>query len=565
MKKHILLITLLFSFYSSFGQGFDVDNYSVDIYINKAGYFDVIEKYDVNFTEYKHGIFREIVTNYQLEDKNKHLENRKIEISNIDVQGAPYGKTNVLYKSIILKIGDPNETVFGKKSYKISYRVNYAFLFDDSTSYFYWNIRPSEWQAEFKHINFRIHLPTNLPLDSSKYFIYAGALGNSTPTDAFDVSYKNGVITGKMKAGKSLFYSENLTALIHLPKNYIKDATLSWWYWWSHWAWIVLIPIIIISFYFIWKKYGKEDYTPSIVEYLPPKGIDPAMAGYLTKDHESQNHLVSLIPYWGNLGYIKLIEVPYEDEKKNPDINIKKLKNLPSYASSYEKQFFNGMFSGSKNDSVLISSLENKFYVTLKDSMEKLHEAAQVYYLEESTKVRNRLRILLILMLIFGSFGFFFFWGVFAGLSMIMTSIVLLILNKYMLKKNTTGNKLEAELFGYKKFIKAVDEDKLKTLLEQDPFYFEKTMSYALAFGMLDKWSKKFEALNVRPPEWYSGSNHTLGAFTTVMFMNQFSTSMSNIQSSMISTPAPSSSSGGAFSGGGFSGGGFGGGGGGSW
>lgn len=564
MKKYITLIVLLFSFYSVFGQGFDVDNYNVDIYINKAGYFDVVEKYDINFTEDKHGIYREIIRNYELAAKDKRIENRKIEISNIQVSGAPFSVNSRLQDNLIIKIGSADETVFGPKSYKISYRVNYAFLFDDSTSYFYWNIRPSEWLAEFKQINFRIHLPTKLALDSSKYFVYSGAVGSSALTDDFDISYKNEVLSGKMKPGKSMIHSENLTALIYLPKNYVLDASTTWSYWWSHWVWILFIPILFIVFYFIWKKYGKEDYTPSIVEYLPPKGIDPAMAGYLMRDHENDNHLISLIPYWGNLGFIKLIEVPYEDEKKKPDINIKKLKNLPSHASSYEKLFFDGMFSGSKNDSVLISSLENKFYITLKDSLSNLHDAAQVYYLEDSTRVRNSVRIMLILTLIFGSFGFFYFWGLFAGLSMIITSIVLLILNKYMLKKNTTGSKLEAELFGYKKFIKAVDEDKLKTLLEQDPFYFEKTMSYALSFGMLDKWSKKFEALNVRPPEWYNGSNHTLGAFTTVMFMSQFSNSMSSIQSSMISTPAPSSSSGG-FGGGGFSGGGFGGGGGGSW
>ncbi|MAB58187.1 MAG: hypothetical protein CL524_11635, partial [Aequorivita sp.] len=77
------------------------------------------------------------------------------------------------------------------------------------------------------------------------------------------------------------------------------------------------------------------------------------------------------------------------------------------------------------------------------------------------------------------------------------------------------------------------------------------------AFGLFESWAKKFEALNLQPPSWYTSST---GAFTMHNFSRSFSDSISTAQSTMVSSPSSSSSGGG-----GSSGGGFGGGGGGSW
>lgn len=101
------------------------------------------------------------------------------------------------------------------------------------------------------------------------------------------------------------------------------------------------------------------------------------------------------------------------------------------------------------------------------------------------------------------------------------------------------------------------EENKLKMLLKDSPTYFESTMSYALAFGLFDKWAKKFETLDLQPPNWYSSS---AGVLSMHHFSNSFSNSIASAKTTMVSAPSSSSSSGG-----GSSGGGFGGGGGGSW
>ena len=94
-------------------------------------------------------------------------------------------------------------------------------------------------------------------------------------------------------------------------------------------------------------------------------------------------------------------------------------------------------------------------------------------------------------------------------------------------------------------------------LLQEDPSYFESTMGYALAFGLFSQWAKKFESLNLPPPNWYVGTGTAMNMHK---FSNSFDSSFSDMKSTMVSSPKSSGSSGG-----GSSGGGFGGGGGGSW
>jgi uncharacterized membrane protein len=127
-----------------------------------------------------------------------------------------------------------------------------------------------------------------------------------------------------------------------------------------------------------------------------------------------------------------------------------------------------------------------------------------------------------------------------------------------MAKKNRKGTRLFSELKGFKRFIKVAEENKLKMLLAEDPGYFENTMGYALAFGLFEKWAKKFDSLHIPPPNWYSSGTNQMSMHH---FARSFTTDMNSVKATMVSSP---SSSGGS-SGGGSSGGGFGGGGGGSW
>ena len=145
--------------------------------------------------------------------------------------------------------------------------------------------------------------------------------------------------------------------------------------------------------------------------------------------------------------------------------------------------------------------------------------------------------------------------------------IGMIICIKYMPKRNEYGTEILGKLKGFKNFLETAEKEKLEALVEKEPTYFYNILPYTYVLGVSSKWIKKFEDMNIEPPNWYSGYNdfnmHSFGSF--------MDSTMKSAQSVMSSSPGDSSSGGsfssggGGSSGGGSSGGGSGGGGGSSW
>jgi hypothetical protein len=162
-----------------------------------------------------------------------------------------------------------------------------------------------------------------------------------------------------------------------------------------------------------------------------------------------------------------------------------------------------------------------------------------------------------------------------AAFCIIAATISLNVLFHHLLKAPTlAGRALMDRIEGFKAFLKAVDADRLQTMVppNKTPQLFERFLPYALALGVEHAWSEQFSQVLARAataegsgsstgysPSWYSGSSFT--SFSASEFTSGFSSSFSSAISSSSTAPGSSSGSGG----GGSSGGGGGGGGGGGW
>ncbi|WP_075351568.1 DUF2207 domain-containing protein [Algoriphagus marinus] len=560
MKKISFLLLLFFAQLIVNAQDFTVTSYVVDITIHEEGYFDVVEKYNLNFEAPKHGIFRDIQTSYDLLNEEDKEETRKIKISNIEVPGykfdAPSAFGQKMSDNLRIKIGDADITLEGPQLYEIRYRVENAFLYEKEAIQFYWNIKPSDWNAPFNKIDFKVHLPNGVTLDEGDYFLYSGTVGSATPSSDFLTSYSNGAFSGNSKPDVVSSGGEAVTVLLKLPLGSIKEIKLFWPFW-TNYGWIIILTLVYIAFHAIWKKHGKDDHVTSTTSYYPPKGMDPAMVGYLIDDSGDTADLISLIPFWASNGYLTIEEIDEKGWFAKDDTRLNKLKDLEADAPLYQRQLFNGLFASTTE--VLVSSLKEKFYTTMSTASGDLKAAAQIYYVNKSRRIKNFTIVGLVILILILTPLFLFFWGIIAAIAVAVSLLFLIIMSQFLIKKNKEGTAILSELKGFKQFIKVAEENKLKMLLKEDPSYFESTMSYALAFGMFDKWAKKFDALNIQPPTWYYSTSGRM------MSMNHFSKSFNNsiksTQSTMVSSPSSSGGSGG----GGSSGGGFGGGGGGSW
>lgn len=565
MKKLSLFILLFLSLHFGYAQDFTVDNYAVDITLHKEGYFDVVETYDLTFEMPKHGIYRDIQTKYDLLTEEGNQEARKIEITDVDVPGRHFEIPNRFEQKLKgayqIKIGDADKTISGAQHYEIKYRVHNAFLFEADGVKFYWNLKPSDWRATFKNIEFKIHLPASIQVNSDDVFLYSGTVGATALSQEIDFTVSDGFVTGKSQSGFTSHQGESVTLLINLPANSIAEIK-PFWPFWTDYGYVFVLMAVLGGFYMTWLRYGKDDKVISITSYFPPEGIDPAMAGYLINDSDDVSDLISLIPHWGSKGFLRIEEIPKKGWLSSSDTRLIALKALPEDASTYEKTIFNGLFGSSihpGSTEVLISSLKDKFYTKMSSARNSLKQQAQPYYESGSKRVRNITYVVIVLLMLVLAPLLLFVWGFIAVFVYIFLSLFLLFMNMYMIKKNVKGNTALSELKGFKQFIKVAEINKLKMLIAEDPSYFETTMGYALAFGLFDKWANKFDALNVPPPSWYGSSSHV--PLTMNSFSNSFANSMSSAKSTMVSSPSSSSGS----SGGGSSGGGFGGGGGGSW
>ena len=564
MKAVLFILFGFLGFFNSYAQGFTVNHYNVDIYIQEEGYFDVVERYDLTFDIYKHGIYRNIITSYQFTDSEGVTQKRKIRIRNIDVPGhkfdAPSTFSQKLSNSVDIRIGDPDVTVIGPKQYEIRYRVYDAFIFEDDKIQFYWNTKPSGWYADFENIRFNIHVPSSVSLSDSNCFIYSGDMGATGISEDILPIFQGSVFSGSSRDGYISRSGQSVTVLINMPVGTVKEIK-PFWPFWAQYGWTIIIGILISAFYMIWKRFGKDDRVVATTSYFPPEGIDPAMAGYLINDRSNTSDLTSLFAYWGSRGHLRVEDISEKGWFGKKDTKLIRLKPLPANTSKYEKTIFNGLFgsdTSSNSNEVLVSSFKNTFYTKMGKASSQLKKSAQIYYIAKSKKVQGVTYGVLILLTILLVFLGLFFWGIIPGILMGITSVVLIIMNFYMIKKNARGNEVLSELKGFKKFIKIAEANKLKMLLQEDPDYFENTMSYALAFGLFTGWASKFSALNVPPPKWYSSATHN--SLSMNNFSKSFTGSMAGVTSNLVSSPSSSSSSGG-----GSSGGGFGGGGGGSW
>ena len=573
MKARLTVVFILLAFCTGYAQDFTVNLYSVDITIHPEGYFDVVEKYDLNFEIEKHGIYRNIQTRYDLLNEAGEEEERKIRISHIEVPGysfdAPFDFVQKLNDQLQIKIGDEDITLIGPQHYEIRYRVHNAFLFEEDFIRFYWNIKPGGWAADFHKINFRIQVPEDIPLNATTCFVYAGEQGDTGVSADFELGFAEGIVTGLSKESFVSRPGESVTLLINMPAESISEEK-PFWPFWDSYGWLFIVAALLASFYMVWRKFGKDDEVVATTSYYPPKDIDPAMAGFLMDDKSDVSDLIALIPHWGGLGFLMVEEVPKKRLFGKKDTRLILKKPLPATLPAYARELFGGLFGSDSivatgreslaftQKEVLVSSLKNTFYTTMNSARSLLKENAQPYYIADSRKMQRIMLAIILLLGILGTIAGLFFWGLLAAFGIAVCTGLLLALNFYMVKKNAVGNTLLSELKGFKRFVKVAEENRLKMLLQEDPAYFEHTMGYALAFGLFEKWAKKFKDLNVPPPEWYRSA--TTGSYGMHNFSRAFSGTMQGVSSTMVSSPSRSGSSGG-----GSSGGGFGGGGGGSW
>lgn len=550
VKNIFILFLLLLSPAAALAEYFVIDQFDVSIRIDESGFFEVTETIDVTFSEPRHGIYRTIPGRYRIEGRRY-----RIRIFDISAGGRKF-KREWQPGNVRIRIGDPDKYVEGRQRYVIHYKVERAWLFEKGHTEFYWNLTGNEWEVPIEKVTFQIQLPEGLPLSADDYRVFTGYSGQQGG-DA-EVRWNDGTLSGR--STRPFAPGEGLTVAVRLPVDAIERPSKFENFMYRYGLLGLPAALLALLGWFFFR-FGRDESFVKMAHYYPPEGLPPAEAGAFIDDRADNRDIVSLIPYWAGQGYLTIREVRKEKLFglfSSKDFEFKRAESLPTGRPTYEYTVFNRLFRD--GDTVRISDLKDKFYTTMDSARSQVRRRVRDRQLH-TPQSRMAWGLLPAAAAICAGLAAFFVWKeqFVAGGGMALTAAAAFLIRRPMLKKNKEGMEIYRQLYGFRMFVDKADRNRIERLLADDPAYFEKTLPFAIAFGMAKKWAGNFEGLFTEPPRWYVGSyHHGRSGDSFQSFAGSFDSGMRQVQSTFSSTPGSSGS-------GGSSGGGFGGGGGGSW
>ena len=155
-------------------------------------------------------------------------------------------------------------------------------------------------------------------------------------------------------------------------------------------------------------------------------------------------------------------------------------------------------------------------------------------------------------------------YNIIVSLSSSLSVLILLVIFSYTEKRSEYSQNILEQLLGYTSFIRLVQVDQIETMIEDNPDFYFKHLSYALVLDLTNTWEKKFAKIEVTKPNWYICPSYGYYSFAR---MNNLSSSL-NKQLNVPMTEYAKNHSSSSSTSSGFSGsvgGGAGGGGGGAW
>ena len=291
-------------------------------------------------------------------------------------------------------------------------------------------------------------------------------------------------------------------------------------FWWRFWT-------------FMSKRYKKDSKNNKyIVQYDAPKWVEPPEAGILVDDKLDPKDITSLIYRWASNKYIKICA----EDDKNKKFYIKKLKNLPESAKEYQKKLFKKLFSNGSD--FYFSASKNKFqsYLTQTETDLTKYIDGQDRYKYDLSKVslnaysfKSDTKSIIFWIAILWGLGYCFIvtWinstlnSVWSWMIRIFWIWLVWIICSYRKKEReqwtTEWIQLREHCLGFKDFLYKVDKKKIEELTKQDPLFVEKSLPYAVVFGIETEFIKK---ITPEMLSWYDGDIDDL--LSSVNYISNF-------------------------------------------
>ncbi len=435
----------------------------------------------------------------------------RIFLYDIEVLGHKYTiQKGEFYKIILIRSGQ--EGFLGDVKVRFHYKIYGTIIDLKDFLNLYFTIRAYHYDSSIDRITFFIFLPDNFIAKEEDLLLMLN--DREVSKELLNVSIDRGYIYGKVE--KPIPKDGVIDFYLNLPVGLIKPGRLTEIELYLKEKKVYLIPLFVfLTAFIIWWFFGKDETTARVIHYKPPKDLNPAIAGYLFNDRADNRDLISLIFYWAKEGIISIEEVddPLSIIFKSKDYIIKREKLLPLSAKPFEWIIFNGLFP--YNVKVIrLSSLKDNFYQVMEQARKELENYIHSMDLyrkgsREIGKVFKYLSLAVFSMAV----GFLFFKQWDWGISLSFSSAVLFLFSLIMPKKSSYGKNMYEILIGFKDFLEKVERPRIEKMISKNPEYFNEILPYAIALGVADKISKKFDGLFSKPPDWLSTASKDRSLF----------------------------------------------------
>ena len=574
-----------------------IRSYVVDIVIERDGDILVVEQIDYDFgSAERHGIFRAIPTRLRYDDRY----DRVYRLDDLKVTGSPNTPTKHETEDLAggltrLKIGDADQTISGRHTYRIEYRVESALNGFADHDELFWNAIGQDWEAPIATTTVAVQFENGGHLEQAQLACYAGPRGSQLACS-----------TSRVEGGRAVFEGgalddlEGMTVVVGFPKGVVPEPSPILDERWSFrraftvdplrlaLAGVVLVAAVgsVARLYWLngrdwrWRGSATEvvfgstagtqrvpwgDGRVFAAEYTPVDDLRPGQIGTLMDETAHPLDVSATIVDLAARGHLVIEEVPKEGWFGSADWRLKRQTANTSERRDkrtlldYEQLLLDGLFED--GDEVLLSDLKTKFATRLKQVQDALYAdtIARGWFVGSPSAVRARwvgtgigaLVVAIGVLLLVAKTTTF---GIVA-LPPIVGALGLMAISGQMPRRTAQGTAVLRRTLGFRRFIEDAETHRSEFAEKAGLFY--EYLPYAIVFGCVDRWAKAFEGLATEAPSWYG----SFGAFNALVFANAMSGFSDTTTSTLTSTPGGSGSSG--F--GGSSGGGGGGGGGGSW
>lgn len=616
------VLAFLFAFILCFGcidvyaddGGYTIDEYKVNAIYHSNNTIDVKEVINVNFSSNRHGIYRNIPETMYVNRDEKY----KLSIKNITVMNDEY---EVDYDSgnRVIQIGSADYTIIGPHTYTLTYTIVIPEDYHSDLDFIYYSVLGNNWDTTINHFSFDIQFEKALTeKEMSNIEVFSGSLGNQSN----DLNVTP-IITSTSISGSAydIGAKQAITIFGKLRKNYFVGAKQT----------TSKVPFVFLGLAILFGLYSlvrclllKKTHITPIVNFYPPKDMDPAMVGTIVDESVDQEDLMALIPYWASKGYLTISET-------SDDLILTKVEDHEPPVLNHQKKIYKGLFK--YKDSVKLSKLSSNFGKAMNDAKEALNNefsgdkklskidhgfvttilamicmivcilfntrysivdnlietilatftfvimmvmnysaaASSVFNKNKLGVLKKALSVALVLIVIYFIYrqtqsivSIVSFEFMVVGI--VATTLPILFSSKFNVVSDYFKS-VAGDLLGFKDFIEKAEVPQLERLSEENPSYYYDVIPYAMVFGLSEMWTKKFSTIPLAQPDWYD--SYYSDPYTSYFYYRMLTRSMYepihqnllDYQTEQMKSTADSMGS----SFGGFSGGGAGGGGGGSW